>query len=100
MLILSTLFRDRSPMIHSGLPVFHFRSSAVYIAASTLAHMLVHILATAIFFKVQFYITSKWQVEPELILSLKYYQLRVLASNRKWETGLVVMVARTMLSLE
>ena len=34
------------------------------------------------------------QVEPELILSLKYYQLRILASNWKCETGLVVMAAR------
>ena len=68
----------------------YFRSSAVYIAASTFAP-LVHILkATAI---VIYYIRSKWQVEPELILSLKYYQLRILASNQKWDTGLVVMAA-------
>ena len=79
------------PMIHSGLPVFHFRLSAVYIAARTFAN-LAHILkATAIFFEVIYYIRSKWQVEPEINLSLKYYQLRILASNRKWETGLVVI---------
>ena len=57
-------------MIHSGLSVFHF---------------------CIIFFEVIYYIRSKWQVEPELIVSLKYYQLCILASNQKWETGLVVM---------
>ena len=78
------------PMIHSGLPVFNFRLSAVYIVASTFAN-LAHILkATAIFLEVIYY-RSKWQVEPEINLSLKYYQLRILASNRKWETGLVVI---------
>ena len=30
----------------------------------------------------------------ELIVSVKYYQLRILAPNRKWDTGLVVMAVR------
>ena len=42
--------------------------------------------------KVLYYIRSKWQVEPELIVSLKYYKLCILASDRKWEPGLIVMV--------
>ena len=84
-------------MIHSGPPVFHFRSGAVYTAASTFTP-LAHILkATVIFFVVikssTVELLSRAQVEPQ-ILSLKYYQLRILASNRKWDTGLVVMVAR------
>ena len=48
------------PMIHSGLPVFHFRLSALYIAASTFAPLARILQATAIVLKVIFYIRSKW----------------------------------------
>ena len=41
---------------------------------------------------------SKWQVDPELILSLKCYQLRILPSNRNWETGLVFMAGTQCLA--
>ena len=72
-------------MIHSGPP-----ESAVSIAASTFAPLAPILKATAIVSKVIDYIRSKLQVEPKLILSLKYYQLRILASNRQWE---IVMAA-------
>ena len=91
----STLFRDvLCSMIHLGTPVFHFRSSAVYITASTFAPLAQILRATAIALKVIYYIRSKWQVEPKLLLSLKYYRLRILASNWEWEAGLVVMATR------
>ena len=78
------------PMIPSGRPVFHFRSRAVYIAACTFEPLANVLKAAAIVLKVIFYITSKCQVEPKL---LKYYQLRVLASNRKWDSRLVLLAA-------
>ena len=80
-------------MIHSGPPVFYFRLNNVYIASNTFAPLAQILKATAIVVKVIDYMRSKWQVEPKLNLSVNYIQLRILASNRKWETGLVVMAA-------
>ena len=81
-------------MINSGPLVFHFWSRAVYIAASTFAP-LAHILkATAIVLKVLFYIRSK---RAELILSLKFYQRRILASNLKWEMTISLICSRDIL---
>ena len=44
--------------------------SAVYIAASTFAPLAQILMAMEIIVKYIYYIRSKWQVEPELTLSL------------------------------
>ena len=66
-------------MIHSGPSVFHFQSSAVCIAASTFAPLAQILKATAIVVEVIYHMRSKWQVEPELTLTLNYNRLRILA---------------------
>ena len=67
-------------MIHNGRPVFYFPSSAVYIAASTFAP-LAHGYSNSYSYSI-YYIRPKWQTEHDLVPSLKYYQLRILPSNR------------------